>query len=83
MREAEAIRDYILENFLFTDDRSALAETTPLIGEGIVDSVGILEVITFLEDNFGIKVADEEMTPGNFESVATIANLVQRKRQAA
>jgi acyl carrier protein len=81
MHDAELIRGYILKNFLFTDDTSALSDNTALIGDGVVDSTGILEVISFLEESFGIKIADEEMTPANFETVTAIAALVQRKRQ--
>jgi acyl carrier protein len=77
-----AIRGYILTNFLFSEDKNALKDGTDLIGEGIVDSTGILEVISFLEESFGIQVADEEMTPANFGTVAQIASLVQRKRAA-
>lgn len=77
----DQIRQYVLRNFLFTEDRDALKDETSLIGEGIVDSTGILELIMYLEESFGIKVDDAEMTPANFDSVATIAAFVGRKRQ--
>lgn len=77
------IRQYVLQNFLFTDDASALDDDTSLIREGIVDSTGILELIQFLEDELGIRVANEEMTPANFDSLSAVYAFVERKRSAA
>lgn len=77
----DQIKAYVLKNFLFTEDPGALGNDTSLIGEGIVDSTGILELIMYLEESFAIKVNDDEMTPTHFDSVATIAAFVERKRQ--
>ncbi len=83
METAKLIRAYILENFLFSKDESALADGQPLIATGVIDSTGILELIAFLEERFGIHVADEEMLPANLDSVARIASFVARKRAAS
>ncbi len=66
------IKQFVLNNFLFTQDDSALADDTALIQGGIVDSTGILELIMFLEETWSIKVPPEEMTPANFETVAAV-----------
>jgi len=79
----DQIRDFILENYLFTNDPSALAADDSLLGRGIVDSTGMLEIIFFIEGQLGVKVRDEEMIPDNLDSVNRIANFVQSKRQAA
>ena len=47
--------------------------------EGIIDSLGILELVMFVEQEFGVKVADEDVTPENFDSVNKLVNYVQRK----
>lgn len=73
------IRNYILENFLFTDDQSALDVNDSFLEQGILDSTGILEVIMFLEEEFGIKVHDEEMIPENLDSVANLVKFVSQK----
>ena len=75
----EKIRNYILENFLFTDDQSALDVNDSFLEQGILDSTGILEVIMFLEEEFGIKVHDEEMIPENLDSVANLVKFVSQK----
>lgn len=78
----ETIRTYILENFLFTDDTSALDPDASLLENGIVDSTGMMEIITFLEADLGVKVEDEDMTPDNLDSVNRLVKYVSGKREA-
>ncbi len=73
------IRDYVLENYLFTDDPSALANDTSFLEEGIIDSTGILEVIAFLEEEFEIDVKDEEIIPENLDSVDNLKAFIATK----
>lgn len=75
----EHIKRYLVENFLFSDDVSAIGDTDSLIHSGIVDSTGIHELILFIEENFALMVAPEEMTPANFDSVSVIDDFVSRK----
>lgn len=79
----EKVRAFILENYLFTDDTSALGADDSLLGRGIVDSTGMLEIIMFIEEQLGVKVADAEMIPENLDSVNRIAAFVNSKRKAA
>lgn len=74
------VRNYILENYLFTDDQSALINSDSFLQKGILDSTGILEMIYFIEDEFGIKVEDEEMIPENLDSVDNLVAFVDRKK---
>ena len=73
------IRDYILENFLFTADNGQLQDNASFLDEGIVDSTGVLELVMFVEETFGIRVEDEEIVPGNFDSVQKLARYTQLK----
>ena len=79
----ETIRGFILENYLFTDDVSQLGLEDSLLGRGIVDSTGMLEIIMFIEEQLGVKVADEDMVPENLDSVNRIAAYVASRRKAA
>ncbi|WP_202840294.1 acyl carrier protein [Luteimonas saliphila] len=72
MSRRQQIRQFILGNFLFTDDESAIADDTSLIRQGIVDSTGILELIGFIEETWPVNVPAEDMTPANFDSLASI-----------
>ena len=59
--------------------RSNIADDTSLIAEGIVDSTGILEIIAFLESEYGIQISDVDTTPENLETIGRIAAFVARK----
>ncbi len=84
---SESLRDriqkFILENYLFTNDASALGLDDSLLGRGIVDSTGMLEIIMFIEEQLGVTVKDEEMIPENLDSVSRIAAFVESKRKVA
>ena len=80
MTKEEKIRNFILENYLFTDDQSALENSDSFLEKGILDSTGILELIYFLEDEFSVKVEDEEMIPENLDSVDNIVNFINSKK---
>lgn len=82
MSVEQQVREYILENYLFTDDQSALNNGDSFLETGILDSTGILEVIHFIEEDFGITVEDEEMVPENLDSVERIVAFVGRKQPA-
>lgn len=77
------IREFILSNYLFTSDPLALANDDSFLKKGIIDSTGILEVIQFLSDEFGIDIKDSEMVPENLDSVNNLVTFVGRKSQAA
>jgi acyl carrier protein len=74
---AASIRDYIKTELLMSDETS-LGDDTPLWG-GVLDSVGLMQLITFIEEQFEIEVDDEELTSAHFGTVGNIAELVDRK----
>ncbi len=82
MDHRQQVRQFVLKNFLFTDDANALADGDSLIGTGIVDSTGILELIGFLEETHGIRIAPEEMVPANFDSIDAISAFLARRLAA-
>jgi acyl carrier protein len=79
----DRVQKFILENYLFTSDASALGLDDSLLGRGIVDSTGMLEIIMFIEEQLGVTVKDEEMVPENLDSVSRIAAFVESKRKVA
>ena len=76
------IRDFIVENFLFGDDSQPLPGDLSLIESDMVDSTGILELVGFLEESFGLKVADADIVPANLDSIDRIAAFIERKKAA-
>jgi len=83
MTTAIKIRSFITDNFLFREDRSDLKDTESLLDAGLIDSTGVLELVAFLEQEFGIVVADAEIVPDNLDSIAAIARFVDRKHAKA
>ena len=76
----QRLRTYILDSFLFTDDESVLDNDDSFLEKGIIDSTGIMEMVSFLEQEFGIQFDDEDMVPENLDSVSRIIAFVSRKR---
>lgn len=76
------VRTFIVENFLFGDDAYHLGDELSLVESDLVDSTGILELVAFVEQTFGISLADADIVPDNLDSIARIANFVARKREA-
>ena len=72
------IREFIVDNFLFGQP-DGLTDSDSLLEKGVVDSTGVLELINFVEKQYGFKVADEEIVPENFDSINRITDYVGRK----
>jgi len=79
MDELQQVRNFILKNFLFSEDEGSLSNEGSLIASGAIDSTGVLELIMFIEETFQIKVDEEEMIPDNLDSVEKIIAYVHRK----
>lgn len=79
----DRLRAYVRENFLYMRHDVELRDTDSLLGRGIVDSLGVMELITFLQAEFGVDVPDEMITEENFGTVRAIADFVMAKRAAA
>ena len=76
--DSSKVREYIVDNFLFGEGES-LREDTSFLEEGIIDSTGILELVMFLEETYGIKIEDDELVPENMDSLQNIAKYLERK----
>jgi acyl carrier protein len=77
MLKAE-LASFIEQKLLGSDRRIAIGEKTALIEEGIIDSMGLLQIVAFLEERAGVRVPDDEVSPENFETIDAIEGLVNR-----
>jgi len=75
----DKLRLYVLDNFLFTDNQSELNDDDSFMDKGIIDSTGILELIFFIEEEFSVKVEDEEMIPDNLDSINKVVKFIESK----
>jgi acyl carrier protein len=72
------IHNFILDNFLFGKD-GGLKPSDSLIGKGVIDSTGVLELVSFLQERYEIYIEDEEVIPDNLDSIMNLATFVSRK----
>ncbi|HET9109462.1 MAG TPA: acyl carrier protein [Ktedonobacterales bacterium] len=75
----QQIHEYVAMNFLFDGSSTPLDDNRPLVEDAILDQTGVLELVLFIEETYGIQVDDADLTPDNFESVNTIANYVLQR----
>ena len=78
MTTIDTVRGFIVTNF-YVPETIVLTDDTSLLELGIVDSTGVLEVTAFLESEYGIEVADDEIVPAHMDSIRAIAAFVETK----
>jgi acyl carrier protein len=77
--QRQKIRNYIVEAFLFGQD-NGLTDDSSFLEQGILDSTGVLELVTHIEATYGIRVNDDELLPDNLDSISAISDFIERKR---
>ncbi|HPF35399.1 acyl carrier protein [bacterium] len=82
MELKEQIRGFLIENFLFGDAAPLADDAMSLLDNGIMDSVGVMELVAFLEGDLGLAIDDAELVPENLDSVDNLVAFVGRKRAA-
>jgi acyl carrier protein len=76
-----SIKNFILNEYLPGEDPAALTDTTALMTTGILDSIAVLKVVTFLENEFGITVEPHEAVVDNLNTISDITRLVMAKKK--
>ena len=78
------LRQFVTTNFLsVTDEDAAFSDDASFMEQGIVDSTGVLELVSFLERRYAITLDDTELVPDNLDSIGKLAAFLGRKLQAA
>ena len=78
MSNRDQVRQFITTNF-YVPDPQALGDETSFLDTGIIDSTGVLELVSFLQEQFSIVLEDGEIVPENLDTVANIVGMIQRK----
>lgn len=76
------IRSFIVTNFMF-DQATSIAEDQSFLETGIIDSTGMLELVSFIESQYGISVEDRELVPENLDSLKAVSAFIVRKSAGA
>lgn len=79
----DQIRQFIIDNFGQSRNVTSLADGDSLLEKGVIDSLTIFRLVSFLEETFGVRIGDEDITPANLESVNVIARLVELRGSPA
>jgi acyl carrier protein len=77
---ANKIREYLSQNFLFSDHGFTYEDDASFLELGIVDSFGFMELLHWVEHEFSISVADDELVPDNFDSVSKLSSFILGKQ---
>ena len=78
MDHIRGVREFIIEHFLY-GDAGSITDEASFLGSGIVDSTGVLELVSFLEETFHITIGDDEIIPENLDSLENIEYFLKRK----
>ncbi|MCX5660264.1 MAG: acyl carrier protein [Planctomycetota bacterium] len=78
----QSVRKFIVENFLFGQENPSIKSDTSLLEKGVIDSTGVLELVSMIEAKHKIKVDDNELVPDNFDSIARLTQYIRRKQGA-
>ncbi len=81
MAEERELAEFVLKELARGKDTGSLGPSTNLVDAGILDSLGIIKLILFLEQTYSVKVSDNDLTPENFESIQSIQSLIRKKSQ--
>jgi acyl carrier protein len=80
MADIEPLRDFIRKQFLFQED-AALGDGDPLFPD-VIDSLGVMEVVDFVEEGYEVHIGDDDLVVDNFQSLQAISSLIDRRRDA-
>jgi acyl carrier protein len=78
----QQIRTFVRDTFLIGQDDGSLTGDTSFLDQGMIDSTGVLELVSFMEDTFGFQIADDELVPENLDSVNRLIRFIERKLTA-
>ena len=78
----EELRNFILENFIIDENPSQLDKNQSFLESGIIDSTGILELVSFIEEHYNITVDDKDLIPDNLDSLNNVVNFINKKLQS-
>ena len=73
------IRKFIIENFYYGQDDNKLTDDVSFLENGIIDSTGVLELVSFVQEKHGIRVWDDELIPDNFDSLNKLEAFITKK----
>jgi acyl carrier protein len=81
MALSDELRRFVTDNFMFGKVGEDFADDDSFLERGIIDSTGVMELVAFLEEHYGIKLHDQDLIPGNLDSINGLARFVESRLQ--
>jgi acyl carrier protein len=82
MSNAEIIKNFIIKDIVTDSEKINLSYEDSLIEAGVIDSLGIMKMLAFLDDEFHVIIEDQDVIPENFETINTISSYIEKKKSA-
>jgi acyl carrier protein len=76
----DSVREFLIQEMQWTGSPDQLTQDYALIENGVIDSLGLFALLGFIEKEFGVRLAGEELSPDNFGTIGAITSLIERKR---
>ncbi len=73
------LRKFVIDSFLFGQGGASLKDDDSFLEKGIIDSTGVLELVAFVEEKYGFKIADQELVPANLDSIHNVVKFIEAK----
>lgn len=83
MSTEDSLREFIVNDLGWSGDRSVLTDDYDLMEHDVIDSIGVFQLVSLVEERLGVAVPDDELVPENFQSIGTLARMVERHRAPA
>lgn len=83
MTVEDSLRDFIVTDLGWTGDRALLTEEYDLLEHDVIDSIGVFQLVSLIEERLGVEIPDDELVPENFQSIGALARMVQTHRTSA
>jgi len=83
MEIKDQIKEFIARSILFSDTQFSHSDDASLLQEGIIDSVGVMELVAYVGAEFGVSISPEDVTPENFDSINKLASFIRHKTTAS
>jgi acyl carrier protein len=77
----DELRRFVTDNFMFGKVGTGFADDDSFLERGIIDSTGVMELVAFLEEQYGIKLHDQDLIPDNLDSINGLARFVESRLQ--
>jgi acyl carrier protein len=78
----KTLEEFVTTQFLKGESNGNLGNVSSFLEEGIIDSIGVLELVTFIEETYGFRVEDEELVPENLDSINNLVDFINAKLSA-